>query len=766
MTSSTDVSLATTIPNAHTVTGNFSGSGSNNFDFSGSTGTFDTSTGNVTLRGNTSVASGKTLTAGAGTTTGTGTNSGVNVAVTSGLSSGTLLNVDTGTSAFSGNAVNITSGGDFSGTLVKLTADSTTAGTVLGIHTNALTSGAVINADLGSSIYTGAAGALRLTANSASSGTLLAISGTTLALNGGTAAQITLGTPGGTANTDGKALSVLLGTFGDAVYADAAVGYTGSFARYQVAGVDVLNVTRTTITTSQSIVAAAASTGNFDFSASTGTFDTSTGNVTLRGNTTVAAGKNLTAAVGAGNFDFSASTGTFDTSTGNVTLRGNTTLAANKTLVAAAGTGALDFSAASGTFDTSTGAVTLRGNTATASGVTFTGGSGISGATNAVTVGTGLLTTGSAVNVNVGASVGTGGTQGLGIDISGTGAFAGTGNLASLARIASTGAFSGTLAKLTADNTQTGTVLGISAASLTTGKAIDVQLAAAYSGGGTNQGAVNVRGGAFTGNLLSVSAGSDAQTSTASLANFAAPLTQGHVVNIAVTGTYVGTGAVFLDLTGATGVPTGTGILINAASAYTGRFIDLQLAGTSKLNVDPTNINTTDNFVQTGATTFSTGTGNISLNGNIVTNITQTGATTFSTGTGNISLNGNIVTNITQTGATTFSTGTGAVTLNGNTSIVSGKTLTVGGGTAIKAIELGTCSATNGFSTVCSAAAANTTGITLANLLVTDSITISAQTAAVGPCDVDTIVAATSFRINCSSKTGATTVFNVLVVRR
>ena len=76
------------------------------------------------------------------------------------------------------------------------------------------------------------------------------------------------------------------------------------------------------------------------------------------------------------------------------------------------------------------------------------------------------------------------------------------------------------------------------------------------------------------------------------------------------------------------------------------------------------------NFTQTGAGTFSTGTGNLSFNGNIVTNIAQTGATTFSTGTGAISLNGDVTLasgkNFTQSGAGTFSTGTGNISLNGN----------------------------------------------------------------------------------------------------
>lgn len=88
----------------------------------------------------------------------------------------------------------------------------------------------------------------------------------------------------------------------------------------------------------------------------------------------------------------------------------------------------------------------------------------------------------------------------------------------------------------------------------------------------------------------------------------------------------------------------------------------------------------TGNFdMHNSSGTFSTGSGNVSINGNIITNINQTGATTLSTGTGNISLNGNIITNIAQTGSTTFGTGTGTVSLNGNTTLASGKALSLSG---------------------------------------------------------------------------------------
>src|SRR5207253_3406900 len=191
--------------------------------------------------------------------------------------------------------------------------------------------------------------------------------------------------------TEGKALKVLLGTAGDAFYANAATGYTDSFARFRVNSVDVFAVSGTAITTTDTF----SQTGSATFSTGTGAISLN-GPIALNDNTTIAAGKGITVTTGgAGNFDFHNSTGTFDTSTG---------------------------------------AVTLRGNTATASGVTFTAGSGIVNAVNAVSVTTGLLTTGSAIRVDVGASapVAQNSTQGLGLDITSSGAFAGLSNVASL----------------------------------------------------------------------------------------------------------------------------------------------------------------------------------------------------------------------------------------------------------------------------------------------------------------------------------------------
>ena len=66
----------------------------------------------------------------------------------------------------------------------------------------------------------------------------------------------------------------------------------------------------------------------------------------------------LTASGSASN-DFSGSTGTFKTSTGAVTLGGDTTVAANKNLSGASGTGAVDLSAMSGAMKTPTSASNL-----------------------------------------------------------------------------------------------------------------------------------------------------------------------------------------------------------------------------------------------------------------------------------------------------------------------------------------------------------------------------------------------------------------------
>jgi len=82
--------------------------------------------------------------------------------------------------------------------------------------------------------------------------------------------------------------------------------------------------------------------------------------------------------------------------------------------------------------------------------------------------------------------------------------------------------------------------------------------------------------------------------------------------------------------------------------------------------------------------TFATGTGALSLNGDVtiasgkdLTMVTP-GTGTFTTGTGQITLNGNVM----QSSSNTFATGTGAISLNGAVTVADSTTFTVGSSTA------------------------------------------------------------------------------------
>ena len=135
-----------------------------------------------------------------------------------------------------------------------------------------------------------------------------------------------------------------------------------------------------------------------------------------------------------------------------------------------------------------------------------------------------------------------------------------------------------------------------------------------------------------------------------------------------------------------TNAGTGEAFVLNDTNGATNTSLDIQSGGVSKLTIDELgNLTTAGNITQTGATTLSTGTGAISLNG--ATSVT--GTNTFTVGTGATTLGGILgVTGVatfnndlTQTGAHAFSTGTGAISLNGNTTLASGKTLTLTGST-------------------------------------------------------------------------------------
>ncbi|MBI5465774.1 MAG: hypothetical protein HY974_00625, partial [Candidatus Kerfeldbacteria bacterium] len=196
-----------------------------------------------------------------------------------------------------------------------------------------------------------------------------------------------------------------------------------------------------------------------------------------------------------------------------------------------------------------------------------------------------------------------------------------------------------------------------------------------------------------------------------------------------------------------------TGLIFSGASTdiTTGTNEDLTLVadGTGQIILnDTTQISGpatfTNNIFQTGAGTFSTGTGNVSLNGTT----SVTGTNPFTVGTGLTSLGGQLgVTsyatfsaslnvlgattlnstlttngastfnnNISQTGTGTFSTGTGNVSLNGATSITGTNTFAVGTGATTLGGTLGvtgnttlTTLTTSGLATLNSLAVTNNT---------------------------------------------------------
>jgi hypothetical protein len=162
---------------------------------------------------------------------------------------------------------------------------------VLGIDATALTTGKAISANLGTAAYTGT-GAIEITANSASTGTLLSVSGTSLGANNGTGAKISIGTSSGTDPTVGKGVHVALGTAGTAYYANAATGYTGNLIDLRVNAASVFSVNQAGAVTATGLTVngASAFNGNVTISANnnfiqngTGTFGTGSGLVTING---------------------------------------------------------------------------------------------------------------------------------------------------------------------------------------------------------------------------------------------------------------------------------------------------------------------------------------------------------------------------------------------------------------------------------------------------------------------------------------------------
>ncbi|HEY4964701.1 MAG TPA: hypothetical protein VIH90_08495, partial [Candidatus Saccharimonadales bacterium] len=111
------------------------------------------------------------------------------------------------------------------------------------------------------------------------------------------------------------------------------------------------------------------------------------------------------------------------------------------------------------------------------------------------------------------------------------------------------------------------------------------------------------------------------------------------------------------------------------------------------------------NFLQSGAGTFGTGSGAVSLNGAT----TVTGSNTFSTGTGVVSLNGNT----TVTGSNTFSVGTGATLLGGTLGVAGLSSLN--GGATIAGLTVNTSAQINTDATITGVLNVQGSNITVGN---------------------------------------------------
>ncbi len=126
-------------------------------------------------------------------------------------------------------------------------------------------------------------------------------------------------------------------------------------------------------------------------------------------------------------------------------------------------------------------------------------------------------------------------------------------------------------------------------------------------------------------------------------------------------------------------LPSSSIFALSAAALTSGR---VPYATTNGLLLDSANLTFNGtNFAHAGAGTFGTGTGAVSLNGDVTIASAKT-----------LTLSGAF----SQTGAVTFGTGTGAFTHNGSVTIVSGKTLTASDTTASSSSTTGAVIIGNG----------------------------------------------------------------------
>ena len=453
-----------------------------------------------------------------------------------------------------------------------------------------------------------------------------------------------------------------------------------------------------------------------------------TGGINLNQDTTIAVNKSINFATGTGNFDMHLSNGTLQTGTGNVTLNGTTTAVAGITLTSAgafATQKGTDYSTVGTTNNVALGnaglyrltgasAQTITGIAggtdgrqltlvnAAAQAATISNNSASSSATNRIITGTGsdiVLPAGASISLIYDT------TAGFWRVTSGVAAAGGVG-------VNTVGAIGAATAN---GATITGTTLNLAAADASNGGVVTNGIqsfggaktfAALITGnagititGGTNSLQGNTTIATTAGNTLSLGNATGALTLTGNSSSTF--VINGSTVD-ATEFTYLdGKNAALVDLNDAVNTAiTGTGALTTGSIA----------SGFGTIST-ANNITTSANISTTGTGTITSAGLLTASNGLTISagNITQSGTGTFSTGTGAISLNGDVAIaagkNITF-GATgnfdqsassgTFKTGTGAVSLNGSTTASSGLTLTNAGSLATqKSADYSTTGSTN-----------------------------------------------------------------------
>lgn len=279
-----------------------------NFDMTASTGTFQTGTGSITLKGDVSIDASKTLS--------TGTGAAVNLNGDTTVASGRSLTVGASGSATPTNLYGPLNLGASGGTGSPLTmygsftqnddgGGSSTFATATGGHS--LNGDIDIAANKYLHLNTGGTGTFRTGTGAISMNGDVAVASTKSVTAGGTAGAITLN--GNVQIAAGRSLTV--GTSGSpspsptSIFGPVTVGVAGS-------------------TTSPLTVH-----GDFSNSGTGYTVTTGTGAHTLNGDVAVAAGKNLLMGSGGA--------GTFQTGTGAVTLYGDVTIDGTKKLTTGTG---------------------------------------------------------------------------------------------------------------------------------------------------------------------------------------------------------------------------------------------------------------------------------------------------------------------------------------------------------------------------------------------------------------------------------------------